>query len=83
MRGSSHFWSVLIGIEYRNCCLSFDAYLGFAIWIGQIQSILLNGLFLYKFGGQAIAYTSKSTEYVQLKLNLDMVVGVYFTVAIR
>ena len=54
MPGSSHFRSVLIGIEYRNCCLSFDAYFGFAIWIRQIQSKLLNGLSCTSL--EAIAY---------------------------
>ena len=44
MRGSSHIRSVLIGVEYRNCCQTLDVYLRFAIWIGQIQSKLLNGL---------------------------------------
>ena len=44
MRGSSHIRSVLIGVEYRNWCQTVDVYLCFAIWIGQIQSKLLNGL---------------------------------------
>ena len=42
--GSSHIRSVLIDIEYRNCCQTFNVYLCFAIWIGQIQPKLLNGL---------------------------------------
>ena len=44
MRESSHIQSVLIGVEYRNCCRTLDVYLRFAIWIGQIQSKLLYGL---------------------------------------
>ena len=39
MRGSSHIRS-----DYLNCCRTLDVYLRFAIWIGQIQSELLNGL---------------------------------------
>jgi hypothetical protein len=38
MSGSSHIRSVLIGVEYRNCCQTLDVYLLFAIWMGQIQS---------------------------------------------
>ena len=44
MRGSSHIPRVLIGVKYRNCCRILNVYLCFAIWIGQIQSKLLNGL---------------------------------------
>ena len=44
MPGSSHIRSVLIGVEYRNRRRTLDVYLCFAIWIGQIQSKLLNGL---------------------------------------
>ena len=44
MRGSSHIQSILIGVKYRNCCQTLDVYLRFAIWIGQIQSKLLNRL---------------------------------------
>ena len=44
MRESSHIQSVLIGVEYRDCCQTLDVYLHFAIWIAQIQSKLLNGL---------------------------------------
>ena len=40
MRGSSHIRSVLIGVEYRNCCQTLDAYLLFAILLGQIKSKL-------------------------------------------
>ena len=43
MRGSSHIRSVLIDLEYQNCCRTLDVYLHFVIWIGQIQSKLLNG----------------------------------------
>ena len=46
MRGSSHIQSVLNGVEYQNWCRTLDVYLRFAIWIGQIQSKLLNGLVL-------------------------------------
>ena len=38
MCGSSHIQSVLIGVEYRNCCQTLDVYLHVAILIGQIQS---------------------------------------------
>ena len=31
MCGSSHIRSVLIGVKYRNCCRTLDAYLLFAI----------------------------------------------------
>ena len=41
MSGSSHIQSVLIGVEYRNCRQTLDAYLLFAIWMGQIQSKLI------------------------------------------
>ena len=44
MRGSSHIRNVLIDVKYRNSHQSLDVYLRFAIWIGQIQSKLLNGL---------------------------------------
>ena len=44
MHGSSLIQSVLIGVKYGNRCQSLDVYLHFAIWIGQIQSKLLNGL---------------------------------------
>ena len=44
MPGSSHIRSVLIGVKYRNCRRTLNVYLCFAIWIGQIQSKLLNGL---------------------------------------
>ena len=39
MSGSSHIQSVLIGVEYRNCRQK-DAYLLFAILLGQIKSKL-------------------------------------------
>ena len=38
MRGSSHIWSVLFGVGYRNCRQTLDVYLPVAILIGQIQS---------------------------------------------
>ena len=41
MCGSSHIKSVLIGVEYVNCCWTLEVYLQFAIWIGLIQSKLL------------------------------------------
>ena len=41
MSGSSHIRRVLIGVEYRNCHLTLDVYLLFAIWMGQIQSKLI------------------------------------------
>ena len=42
MPGLSHIQSVLIGVKYRNGRRTLDVYLRFAIWIGQIQSKLLN-----------------------------------------
>ena len=33
VRGSSHIRSVLIGVEYQNCCRTLDVYLLVAIWI--------------------------------------------------
>ena len=48
MSGSSHIQSVLIGIEYRNCCQTLDVYLLFAILLGQIESKLNNKLINYK-----------------------------------
>ena len=41
MPNSSHIQSVLIGVKYRNCRQTLDAYLHFAISIGQIQSKLI------------------------------------------
>ena len=41
MSVSSHIQSVLIGVEYRNCRLTLDVYLLFAIWMRQIQSKLI------------------------------------------
>ena len=35
MSGSAHISSVLIGVEYRNCCRTLDVYLLFAIRMGQ------------------------------------------------
>ena len=37
MRESSHIQSVLIGVEYRNCCRTLDVNLLVAISIGKIQ----------------------------------------------
>jgi len=47
MARSSHIQSVLIGVEYRNCCRTLDVYLLSAIWIGQIQSTLIYILVTY------------------------------------
>ena len=47
MRGSSHIQSVLIGIEYQNCCRSLDVYLLVVILIGKIQSIPIYKLVSY------------------------------------
>ena len=47
MSGSSHIRSVLIGIEYQNCHQTFGIYLLFAIWMGQIQSKLINMFVTY------------------------------------
>ena len=41
MSGSSNIQGVLIGIEYQNCHQTLDAYLLFAVWMGQIQSKLI------------------------------------------
>ena len=38
MCGSSHIWSVRIGVKYRNCHQTLDVYLLVAISIGQIHS---------------------------------------------
>ena len=38
LSGSSHIQSVLIGVEYKNCCQTLDVYLSFAILLGQIKS---------------------------------------------
>ena len=48
MHGSSHIRSVLIGVEYRNCCQTWVVYLLFAILLGQIQSKLNYRLVTYK-----------------------------------
>ena len=40
--GSSHSGSVLIGVEYQNYCRTLDVYLLFAIWMGRIQSKLID-----------------------------------------
>ena len=52
MWGSSHIQSVLIGVEYQNCRGTLVVYLCFALWIGQIQSTLLNGLVTNGLNGQ-------------------------------
>ena len=41
MSGSSHIRGALIGVEYQNCRRTWDVYLLFAIWMGQIQSKLI------------------------------------------
>ena len=43
MSGSSHIQSVLIGIEYRNCCQTLDVYLRFAILLLR-NGLVTNGL---------------------------------------
>jgi len=48
MRGSSHFRSVLVCVEYRNCRRTLDVYLLFAILIGEIISKLNYRLVTYK-----------------------------------
>ena len=42
MPGSSHIPSVLISVEFQNCCRTLDVYLLVAILIGLIQSKLVN-----------------------------------------
>ena len=54
MRGSSHIQSVLIGVEYRNCCQTLDVYLRFAILLGQIQSELSYRLVTYKLASPQV-----------------------------
>ena len=56
MFGSSQVESVLIGVEYQNCCRTLDVYLLFAIWMGQIQSKLNDRLVTYLQTGQSISY---------------------------
>ena len=51
MSGSSHIRSVLICVEYRNCRRTLNAYLLFAILLGQIKSRLN-----YLQTGQSISY---------------------------
>ena len=48
LSGSSHIQSVLIGVEYKNCCQTLDVYLSFAILLGQIKSKLNYSLVTYK-----------------------------------
>ena len=46
--GSSHIQSVIIGVEYLNCCQTLDVYLLFAILLGQTKSKLNYRLVTYK-----------------------------------
>ena len=39
MSGSSHIRSVLIGVEYRNCCWNLDVYLHFVKYLDGANSI--------------------------------------------
>ena len=41
MSGLSHIQSLLIGVEYRNCCQILDVYLLSVTWMRQIQSKLI------------------------------------------
>ena len=50
MCGSSHIQSVLIGVEYQNCCRNLDVYLLVAISMGQIQSKQIYKLVTYCVG---------------------------------
>ena len=50
MRGSSHI-RVVICVEHQKWRQTLDVYLLFAIWIGQIQSKLLNGLVTNELDG--------------------------------
>ena len=45
---SSPIRSVIIGVEYRNCCQNLDVYLLFAILLGQIYWKLNHRLVTYK-----------------------------------
>ena len=56
MRGLSHIRTVLIGEEYRNFRRTLDVYLRFGIWIGQIQSKLLNRLVTNGLGESTFTY---------------------------
>ena len=51
---TSHILSVLIDVEYRNCCRTWDEYLLLAIWMEQIQSKLI-----YLWTGQFLSYKSE------------------------
>ena len=44
----------MIGIEYQKFHQTLDVYLQFAIWIGQIQSKLLNGLVTNELDGMQV-----------------------------
>ena len=59
MRGLSHIRTVLIGEEYRNFRRTLNVYLRFGIWIGQIQSKLLNRLVTNGLGESTFTYVSK------------------------
>ena len=59
MRGLSHIRTVLIGEEYRNFRRTLDVYLRFGIWIGQIQSKLLNRLVTNGLGKSTFTYVGK------------------------
>jgi hypothetical protein len=48
MSGSSKTWSVLIAVEYYNCCRTLDVYLLFAILFGQTKSKINYRLVTYK-----------------------------------
>ena len=54
MRGSSHIRSVLINVEYQNCCRIWDVYLLFAILLWQIQSKLNYRLVKYKLASTKV-----------------------------
>ena len=67
MSGSSHIQSVLIGVEYRNCCPTLDVYLLFAILLGQTQSKLLKLQTCNLQTGQLISYKYVLIEFVPSK----------------
>ena len=56
MSGLSHIQSILIGVEYRICHRTFDVYLMFAIWMGQIQSKLIYIHIFNLWTGQFVSY---------------------------
>ena len=63
MSGSSHIQSVLIGVEYQNCCRTL-VYLLFAIWMEQIQSKLI-----YIFVNQGLT----SLQVTSLQFSFDLI----------